>query len=101
MDVELTPQTTEQAQVATLAFVGIVGGGLLAYEAGRSIREGDLFKTDPTPEKVEIGIASGLAGIVMMGFMYQEAAKEVGWKTLVLGSVGVFAVAAVANSLRR
>jgi hypothetical protein len=101
MDVELLPQTPDQAQVATLAFMGIVGGGLIAYEASRAIQDGDLFKTDPTPEKAEIGVVAGIVGITMMGFMYQEAAKEVGWKPIIWGSLGVFAVAATVSVLRR
>lgn len=101
MDVELVPETPEQARTAFLAFASIVGGGVLAFEASRAIRDGDLFMTEPTPEKAEVGFVAGAAGLVMLGFMYQAAAKDVGWKPIILGSTGVFAAAVVLRAIRR
>ncbi len=100
-DVAFLPETAAQSQVAVLAFAGILGGGLVAYEAGRAIQEGDLFKTDAVPENPQAGFVAMTGGLVMFGFMVNEAVKEVGWKPLVFGSLGVFAIAAIATAARR
>jgi hypothetical protein len=84
-----------------LAFAGIVGGGLIAYEAGRSIREGDLFKTDDYPPNPKVGALAMIGGLGMFAMMVKEAVAEVGWKPLVAGSVGVFGFAVVARAVRR
>ena len=98
---DILPQTVEQRQVAFLAFAGIVGGGIVAYEAGRSIREGDLFKTDPVPENPQVGAVALIGGLGMFAMMIKEAVKEVGWKPLVAGSVGIFGMAVVLRAARR
>jgi hypothetical protein len=100
-DFDILPQTVEQRQVAFLAFAGIVGGGIIAYEAGRSIREGDLFKTDPVPENPQVGAVALIGGLGMFAMMVKEAVKEVGWKPLVAGSVGIFGLAVVLRAARR
>lgn len=100
-DVELLPQTQQQAQMAALAFAGIVGGGLIAYEAARSLKEGDLFKTDPIPEGEKLGVVATVGGVGMTAMMIREAAKEVGWKPLILGSGAIFAFALVVRAIRR
>lgn len=87
--------------MAMLAFVGVVGGGIVAYELGRSIRDGDLFKTDALPEKnPQAGFVALAGGLVMFGVMANKAVKEVGWTPLALGSVGILAVALIGRSLR-
>jgi len=101
MDYELIPQTTSDRKAAFLAFTGIVGGGLIAYEAASAIREGDVFKTDELVEKPEVGIVAGTAGVVALVMMYDEAAKEVGWKTLVVGTGAVFAAVLAIRAIRR
>lgn len=99
--IELVPQTAQDRQLATLAFSAILGGGVIAYEVARSIRDGDLLATDPLGDvKPEVGPVTMGAGLVMLGFALNEAAKEVGWKTLVLGSAGVFGFAVVARAIR-
>jgi hypothetical protein len=101
MTYDLLPQTNEQRRTAMLAFAGILGGGLIAYEAGRSIREGDLFKTDPMPENPQVGAVALIGGLGMFAMMVKEAVKEVGWKPLVAGSVGIFGMAVVLRAARR
>lgn len=96
----LLPQTPEQTKVAALAFAGILGGGLIAYEAGRSIRDGDLFKTDDFEGKPEVGAAALVVGLGMFAMMVKEAVKDVGWKPLALGSAAIFGVAVVARAAR-
>jgi len=98
---ELLPQTAEQAQMATLAFASIVGGGVVAYEAVRAIRDGDLFATDPVPANPEVGAVAMIGGLGMFAMMMREAAKEVGWKPLVLGSAAVFGFAVIVRAVRR
>jgi hypothetical protein len=87
--------------MAVLAFASILGGGLVAYEVGNAIKDGDLFKTDAVPENPKAGFVAMTGGLVMLGFMMNEAVKEVGWKPLALGSLGIFAIAAVATAARR
>jgi hypothetical protein len=84
---DLLPQTNEQRRTAMLAFAGILGGGLIAYEAGRSLREGDLFKTDPVPPNPEAGAVALLGGMSMLALMVREAVKEAGWKPLLAGVI--------------
>lgn len=100
-DIELLPQTAEQAQMATLAFASIVGGGVVAYEAARAIRDGDLFATDPVPANPEVGAVAMIGGLGMFAMMMREAAKEVGWKPLALGSAAVFGFAVIVRAVRR
>jgi hypothetical protein len=100
-DYELLPETTVQTQTAVLAFAGIVGGGLIAYEAGRAIRDGDLFKTDALPKNQEAGTFALLGGLGLFGFMVRDAVKDVGWKPLVLGSVAIFGLSALMAAARR
>ena len=100
-DVELLPHTAAQSQMAVLAFAGVLGGGLVAYEAASAIRDGDLFKTDPVPENPEVGAVAMIGGLGMLAMMWREAAKEVGWKPIILGSVAIFGFAVVVRAVRR
>jgi hypothetical protein len=100
-DVELLPQTAEQAQVATLAFAGIVGGGLVAYEVARAIRDGDLFATDAYPPNYEVGTVAMIGGLGMFAMMVKEAVAEVGWKPLLAGSAGIVGLVFVVRAARR
>jgi hypothetical protein len=100
-DVAFLPETAAQSQLAVLAFAGILGGGLVAFEAGRAIKEGDLFKTDAVPANPQAGFVAMTGGLIMFGFMVNETVKQVGWKPLALGSLGIFAFAAVATVARR
>jgi hypothetical protein len=84
-----------------LAFAGIVGGGVIAYEAGRSLREGDLFKTDPVPPNPEAGVFAMAGGLALFGLMLKEAVAQVGWKPLLAGSAGVFSLALILRAARR
>jgi len=100
-DFELLPQTAEQSQMAVLAFAGIVGGGLVAYQAGQAIKEGDLFKMDAVEPNPKAGVVAMLGGLTLFGFAVKDAVKDVGWKPLVLGSVAIFGVALLGRALRR
>jgi len=99
-DIELLPQTAAQSQMAVLAFVGIVGGGLVAFHAGRAIRDGDLFKTDAVPENQKAGAFATIAGMTLFGFAVKSAVIEAGWKPLVLGSLAITGAAVIGRSLR-
>lgn len=102
VDFEVIPQTNEQRQAAMLAFVGIVGGGLIAYEAGRAIRDGDLFATDALPEpNPKAGVVATVAGLGMLALMSQEAAKDVGWKPLLWGTAAITGLAVVMRFVRK
>jgi hypothetical protein len=97
---DLVPETPEQRQAAMLAFSAILGGGVVAYELARSVREGDLLATDKLDVKPEAGPFAMGVGLVALGFALKEAAAQVGWKPLVLGSVGIFGFAVVARAIR-
>ncbi len=101
MELSVIPETEADRQTAFLAFSAILGGGVVAYQAGRSIRDGDLFKTEPFEGNAEVGLVATAAGVGMLGFAANEAAKSVGWKPLILGSVGIFAFAIVARAIRK
>jgi len=99
-DIEILPQTAAQSQMAVLAFVGIVGGGLVAFHAGTAIREGDLFKTDAVPQSPKAGAVATIAGLTLFGFAVKSAVAEVGWQPLVLGSLAITGAAVLGRSLR-
>lgn len=101
MDVEILPATNEARQLAFLAFTAILGSGAIAYEAARSIKEGDLLKTDPVPEKPEVGVVAAAGGLAMLGIATHELSKEVGWKPIVYGAAGVSAFVFVVRAIRR
>lgn len=101
MELELLPVTNEDRQVAMLAFAGVVGGGVIAYEAARSIREGDLFKMDEVKERPQVGIVSLGIGLGLLGMTMEEAAKEVGWKPLIYGSLALTGVVGIIRLVRR
>lgn len=99
-DIDILPQTASQSQMAVLAFVGIVGGGLVAFHAGTAIRDGDLFKTDAVPENPKAGAVATVAGLTLFGFAVKSAVAEVGWKPLVFGSLAIAGAAFVGRALR-
>jgi hypothetical protein len=101
-DIELIPQTPEQRQASILAFSAILGGGILAYQAGSAIRAGDLLGTDPMPAgvKPEASFITMTAGLGMLGYMLKLAVDDVGWKPIVLGSAGIFGFAVLARTIR-
>lgn len=99
-DIELLPETASQSQMAVLAFVGIVGGGLVAFHAGRAIQEGDLFKTDAVPKDAKAGAVATIAGLTLFGFAAKEAVKSVGWAPLVYGSLAITGAAVLGRALR-
>jgi hypothetical protein len=101
MNVEVIPGTSEERKLAFLAFASVLGGGVIALEAVRSIREGDLFKTDEIKEKPTAGLVAYGAGIAMLWVSMNKTAEEYGWKPIVLGSAGITAVALVARAIRR
>jgi len=101
MQYELIPATVQDRQVAFLAFAGIVGGGIIAYEAGRAIRDGDLFAVDPHEQSPKAGALGTVAGVAFFALMVKEAVKEVGWKPLLLGSTAVAAFPALGHVTRR
>jgi hypothetical protein len=87
--------TPDERAVAILAVSALVGGGVLSYEASRSIQEGDLLKVDE-PEKKDMTIAEGamtgaaaLVGVYLTYESLKDTAKEVGVQPLVLGSLGL------------
>ena len=105
-DYALLPETAAESQAAVLAFVGIVGGGLVAYQAGRAIEDGDLFKTDAlVPEDTEkahkAGALATIAGLTFLGLAAKSAYEAVGWKPLVYGSLAITGAAAIGRALRR
>lgn len=97
---ELVPSTNEERQLAMLSFSAIVGGGVIAYELGRAIRDGGLFLTDPVPEHPKAGFIGMAGGLVMLGISVNEAQKAVGWKPILLGGAGVAAVAMIVRAIR-
>jgi len=101
MDVDAIPGTEHERHLAFLAFVGVLGGGFIASEAVRSIREGSLFKMDAVKAKPTLGIMSLGGGIVFLGVAMNEMAKEYGWKTLIWTNVGVTALVVAGRAIRR
>ncbi len=99
-ELEILPQTATESQMAVLAFVGIVGGGLVAFHAGRAIQEGDLFKTDAVPRDAKAGAVATIAGLTLFGFAAKAAIAEVGWKPLVFGSLAITGAALIGRTLR-
>ena len=100
-DVVLTPAGDYERRLAMVAFASVFGGGILAYEAMRSIREGDLFKTDEIRGSTTPGIvALGLGGYLGLQSM-REAAKEVGWGPILWGGGALTAFVAVARAIRK
>jgi len=100
-DVAFLPETPHDAQLAVLAFAGVAGGGLLAYEVARAIRDGDILKTTDYPPNPEVGLVALVIGLGLFGKMVQESVAQVGWKPLLLGSAAIAGVAAVARVARR
>jgi hypothetical protein len=94
-------QTDEERQAGFLAFAAVLGGGVVAYTAASSAEAGDWFATDPVPKNAEAGIVALGAGFFMGAVAVTEAAKEVGWKPLVLGSMGIGAAALIVRAIRR
>lgn len=101
MNIELLPVGDEERELAFLGFTTLVGGGVLAYEAGRAIRDGDLFKTDAVEKNAEAGLVATTVGIGALVFSANELAKEVGWKPIVVGSTAVGAIALFLRAIRR
>jgi len=99
-DIEILPATTAQSQMAFLAFAGIVGGGLVAFHAGRAIQDGDLFKTDAVPENPKAGAVATIVGLTFFGFAAKAAIAQVGWKPLVFGSLAITGAAVIGRTLR-
>lgn len=93
------PGTPLERSIAVLAFAGILGGGVLGIEIARSIRDGDIMKTDRPHE--EAGVVATVGGVILSGLLLNEASKEVGWQPLALGAVGVFGFAGLLSLLRR
>ena len=101
MNVDVTPEGNYERQLAMVAFASVFGGGILAYEAMRSIREGDLWKTDEIRGSTKPGIvALGIGGYLGVLSM-REAAKEVGWGPILWGGGALTAFVAVARAIRK
>jgi len=100
MTVDPLPVTEEESRIAILGFSAVLGGGIIAYEAARSIREGDFLKTDAYEGKPRAGLVALGVGGILTAMSAREAAKEVGWKPLLLGAAGITAFVAVARAIR-
>jgi len=94
------PFTADERRLGFLAFASVVGGGLIAFEAAKSIRDGDLFGTDEIVERPRVGAIALGAGFAFLGMSLEEASKTVGWKPLLLGSTAIAAVAFVVRKAR-
>jgi hypothetical protein len=101
MDVAIIPGTEDDRRAAFLAFSSVIGGGIIAYEAARAIRDGELLGTDEVEKNPKAGLFAMAGGIAMLGVAMNETAKEVGWKPLLLGGAGITAFVMVARALRR
>jgi len=92
---------TLTAAHGALAVAALVGGGAIAYQAGRSIREGDIWKTERYEKKP---MTSGESAAVYVGSALSlyltweavaEAVKEIGVAPLALGSLGIVGAVAI------
>ena len=92
--------TDEERQEAFLAFAAVFGGGIIAYTAASSKEAGDWFATDPVGKNPEAGFVALGVGFFASAMAMNEAAKQVGWKPLVLGSVGIGAAALLVRAIR-
>ena len=101
MDVTDLPGTSADRQEALLGFSAVLGGGVISYFAATAIRDGDVFKVDDFEGKPTVGFAALGVGLVMLGMSITEAAKTVGWKPLVYGSLGITAAALLGRAVRR
>ena len=101
MDLTDIPGTSEERQEAFLGFSAVLGGGIIAYFAGSAIRDGDIFKVDDFEGKPVASVAALAVGLSMLGMSVTEAAKTVGWKPLVYGSLGITAAALLGRAVRR
>jgi hypothetical protein len=92
--------TDEERQEAMLAFAAVFGGGIIAYTAASSAEDGDWFATEAVEASPAVGIVGLGMGLGFTALAANEAAKSVGWKPLLLGSVGIGAAALVVRALR-
>jgi hypothetical protein len=99
-DALLSPADDEERQFAFLGFSAVFGGGLIAYEAMRAIREGDFFKTEELTEKPTASLVAYGAGIAMTAAALNETAKSTGWKPLILGGLGLTTFAFIGRAMR-
>jgi hypothetical protein len=97
---DVIPGTDTERQEAFLAFAAVFGGGVLAYEAVRALREKEMFDR-AVEQKPAVGIVGLAVGLPLLGVSLKEAAKEYGWGPLIWGSVGITAFAMTARALRR
>ncbi len=95
-------EADQQRAVAILGVSAMIGGGVLAYEVTRSIREGDLLKVEEPAEKKKLSVAEGaMTGLATFGGLYltyealKDAAKDVGVTPLVIGGVGMTGIAGI------
>lgn len=100
----------EERAKMILGASGILGGGLIGYQAVKALREGDLFKVD-MPEKQQESTAHGVAnllvgtlGMVLFGALLKEelgkVIKEYGRDTLILGASGLVVGSVVIWAIR-
>src|SRR4029077_5205597 len=92
--------TDEERQEAMLAFSAVFGGGVIAYTAASSARDGDFLATEAVEAAPTVGIVGLGMGLGFTALAANEAAKSVGWKPLLLGSVGVGVAALVVRAIR-
>ena len=89
------------ASHGALAVAALVGGGAIAFQAGRSIREGDIWKTDRYEKKPMTGGESAAVYVGSALSLYltwealAEVVKEVGIAPLALGSLGIVGAVAI------
>jgi len=89
----------ERAQLLA-GFAALFGGGIIAYEATRSVKEGDLLKVEgPSESREETAAESAgafIAGVVGLGLsvkLTKDFAEEVGVRNLgyaTAASLGLF-----------
>lgn len=101
MDVALLPETPDQWKVTILVTAGIVGGGVLAYEAASQLQEGTFRETYVDAPKPNASVLALLVGIGLTGKLYNDLAKQAGWKPIVFGTAALAAVAGIGQMLRR
>lgn len=95
------PGTDAERQAGFLSFAAVLGGGAIAYQAGKSIREGDLFRTDALRAPKEVGALTLFGGLVFLGYALKVAADEYGATPLLLGGAGIFGLAVIGRALKR
>jgi hypothetical protein len=92
MTLEWIPEDVAERQLAGLAFMTVLGAGIIAYHAAEGIREGDILKTSG-PETADVSVFAIAGGVGLTLVSMKEAAAEVGLAPIALGSVGLLAVA--------